>query len=211
MTPEEHLPEEHLPEEHLVVFAKAPRRGRVKRRLAAGIGEAAALAFYRQTLEALLRRVGRDRRWRTWIAVTPDRAAAEAGPWPPDIPRRAQGGGDLGARMTRAFAAPGAGRVAIVGSDVPDVRARHVAVAFAALDTHDAVFGPAGDGGYWLIGLRRPAAAADLFRNVRWSTQHALSDTLANLGPNQTAAFLEMLDDIDDKAAYERYLRRRSG
>ncbi len=199
------------PANHLVVFAKAPRRGRVKRRLAAGIGEAAALAFYRQTLEALLRRLGRDPRWRTWIAVTPDRAAAEDGPWPPDIPRLAQGDGDLGARMARAFAVPGSGRVAIVGSDVPDIRPRHVAEAFAALDTHDAVFGPAGDGGYWLIGLRRPAAAADLFRNVRWSTQHALSDTLANLGPNQTAAFLEMLDDIDDKAAYQRWRRRRSG
>ncbi len=122
-----------------------------------------------------------------------------------------QGGGDLGARMARAFAAPGCGRVAIVGSDIPDIRPRHVAEAFADLDTHDAVFGPAGDGGYWLIGLRRPAATADLFHDVRWSSEHALSDTLANLGPNRTAAFLEMLDDIDDKAAYERYLRRRSG
>ncbi len=204
-------PEAHLPEAHLVVFAKAPRRGRVKRRLAAGIGEAAALAFYRQTLEALLRRVGRDPRWRTWIAVTPDRAAAEGGPWPPDVPRLAQGDGDLGARMARAFAAPGSGRVAIVGSDVPDIRPRHVAEAFAALDTHDAVFGPAGDGGYWLIGLRRPAGAADLFREVRWSTQHALSDTLANLAPNRTAAFLEILDDIDDRAAYVRWRRRQSG
>jgi len=198
------------PGDHLLVFAKAPRRGLVKRRLAAGIGEAAALAFYRETLQALLRRVGRDRRWRTWIAVTPDNAA-EDDAWPPDIPRLAQGDGDLGARMARAFAAPGSGRVAIVGSDVPDVRPRHIAEAFACLDAHDAVFGPASDGGYWLIGLRRPAGAAELFRNVRWSSEHALSDTLANLGADQSAAFLEMLDDIDDRAAYQRWRRRRHG
>lgn len=198
-----------MSEDHLVVFAKAPRLGRVKRRLAAGIGEAAALKFYRETLAALLRRVGRDPRWRTWIAVTPDDAVDDEGLWPPAIPRLAQGGGDLGARMARAFAAPGSGRVAIVGSDVPDVRPRHIAAAFAALDTHDAVFGPAGDGGYWLVGLRRPAGAADLFRNVRWSSEHALSDTLANLGADRTAAFLEMLHDIDDRTAYERWRRRR--
>ncbi len=204
-------PEDHLPQDYLVVFAKAPRRGRVKRRLAAGIGEAAALAFYRQTLAALLHRVGRDRRWQTWIAVTPDCAATERGPWPPENARLAQGDGDLGARMARAFAAPESGRVAIVGSDIPDIRPRHVARAFAALDTHDAVFGPAGDGGYWLVGLRRPAGAAEVFRNVRWSSEHALSDTLANLGPNRTAAFLELLDDIDDQAAYLRWRHRGSG
>ena len=196
---------------HLVVFAKAPRPGRVKRRLAAGIGEAAALDFYRETLAALLRRVGADRRWRTWIAVTPDRAATEDGPWPPDIPRLPQGRGNLGTRMARAMAALPPGLGVIVGSDIPDLRPRHVAAAFAALDTHDAVFGPASDGGFWLVGLGRPANATALFRRVRWSTRHALADTLANLGPDQTPALLELLDDIDDKAAYERWRRRQSG
>ncbi|MFQ5954858.1 MAG: DUF2064 domain-containing protein, partial [Kiloniellales bacterium] len=147
---------------HLVVFAKAPRPGRVKRRLAAGIGEDAALAFYRQTLAGLLRRVGGDSRWRTWIALTPDNAAANGDPWPPDMPRLAQGRGNLGTRMARAFGTLPPGRGVIVGSDIPDIRARHIAAAFAALDTHDTVFGPAVDGGFWLVGLGRPARAAGL-------------------------------------------------
>ncbi len=196
------------PENRLAVFARAPRLGRVKRRLAAGIGAPAALAFYEETLAALLRRVGHDPRWRTWIAVSPDQAADDDGPWPPGIPRLAQGGGDLGARMARVFDALAPGPAVIVGSDIPDIRPRHVAQAFAALGAHDAVFGPAGDGGFWLVGLSRPSQAGDLFRNVRWSSAHALADTLANLGAGQTKALLEVLDDIDDAAAYQRWRRR---
>ncbi|MFQ5955184.1 MAG: DUF2064 domain-containing protein, partial [Kiloniellales bacterium] len=79
------------------------------------------------------------------------------------------------------------------------------------LYTHDTVFGPAVDGGFWLVGLGRPARAAGLFQGVRWSSRHALADTLANLGPDETAAFLELLNDIDDQAAYERWQRRQSG
>jgi rSAM/selenodomain-associated transferase 1 len=192
----------------LVVFAKAPRLGQVKRRLAAGIGEAAALAFYRRTLADLLRRVAADPRWQTWLAVTPDGAAADPAPWPKRIPRLAQGGGDLGARMARMCRRLPPGPVVIVGSDIPALRAGHVAQAFAALGAHDAVFGPAGDGGYWLVGLRRRPRVPDPFRGVRWSTPHALADTLANLRPRERVAMLERLEDIDDAASYRRWRRQ---
>jgi glycosyltransferase A (GT-A) superfamily protein (DUF2064 family) len=83
-----------------------------------------------------------------------------------------------------------------------------VAQAFAALGAHDAVFGPAGDGGYWLVGLRRRPRVPDPFRGVRWSTPHALADTLANLRPRERVAMLERLEDIDDAASYRRWRRQ---
>ncbi len=98
----------------------------------------------------------------------------------------------------------------IIGTDVPDISARHVREAFAALERNDAVFGPASDGGYWLVGLRRRPqrrefAARRLFRDVRWSTPTALKDTRANLDPRHRVALLERLEDIDDVVAFDRW------
>ncbi len=198
---------------HLVVFVKAPRFGAVKTRLAAEVGGLAAWRFYRDTTAQLLRRLGRDRRWTCWLAVTPDRFARYGRFWPPWLPRLAQGAGDLGARMARQLRRLPPGPVVIVGSDVPDLGADHVARAFRALGRCDAVFGPAPDGGYWLIGVRRRPLPRGIFRHVRWSTRHALADTLAGLGPGLKPAFLEQLADIDDGAALARWRRAqgRSG
>jgi rSAM/selenodomain-associated transferase 1 len=191
---------------HLVIFAKAPERGRVKRRLAAGIGDAAALAFYRHALAALLRRVGRDARWRTVLAVTPDAAARRRRRWPMALPRRRQGPGDLGARMGRALRELPAGPVCIIGADIPDIDAARVWCAFQALGTADVVFGPAEDGGYWLVGAHR-GRHWKFFDRVRWSTRHALADTRAGLN-RRRVALIDRLADIDDVAAYRRWRRR---
>ena len=199
----------------LIVFARAPRLGTVKRRLARGIGALAALRFYRGQLRRLLREVGHDRRWRTVLAVTPDRARWPCGlsilprsgvPAPPRsgqaFPPRSsptflpQGGGDLGARMRRALARHR--RAVLIGCDIPDIRRADIAAAFRALGAADAVFGPAADGGYWLVGFgpRRPDAP---FAGVRWSTEYALADTLANF-PRHRTALLRRLHDIDTAA-----------
>jgi rSAM/selenodomain-associated transferase 1 len=188
----------------LIIFAKAPVLGRVKSRLARGIGPSAALAFYRRTLTVLIRRVARDRRWQTVLAVAPDAAARRGRLWPGRCARRAQGSGDLGARMARMFRTSARGPVAIVGADIPDLGARHVARAFRALGSADAVLGPAGDGGYWLIGLRRGPVPRNLFDPVRWSSEHALADTLANLRGRQVR-LLERLDDVDDANDWRRW------
>lgn len=179
---------------HLVVFARAARMGRVKSRLARGIGVVAAWQFYRVTLAATLRRLDGDGRWRCWLAVTPDTAAAAPRPdgWRPV----AQGAGDLGRRMGRVMRSLPPGPAVIVGTDVPDLTAAHVAAAFRALGHHDAVLGPAPDGGYWLVGQRRSPRTPDLFAGVRWSTPHALADTRAN-AVGLSVCMLETLDDID--------------
>jgi rSAM/selenodomain-associated transferase 1 len=174
------------------VFARAPRLGVVKRRLARDIGDRAALDFHRETMVALLRALATDRRFRTVLAITPDRARF---PLPVRIPRVPQGIGDLGARMQRAAERVRHGRAVIIGCDIPDARAADVLAAFRALGRADAVFGPAEDGGYWLLGLspRRPARP---FAAVRWSTAHALTDTLANFR-GRRVAFLRTLRDVD--------------
>jgi rSAM/selenodomain-associated transferase 1 len=182
---------------HLVIFAKAPSLGRVKTRLARGIGTGAALAFYRLMLARLLRQVGRDPRWRVTLAVAPDRTAQAARLWPMRLARKGQGRGDLGDRMGRTLRRWPAGSVVIIGADIPDITAAHIARAFAALDAADLVFGPARDGGYWLVGAKGAARRTPLFARVRWSTEHALADTLANL-KGRRIAFIDTLDDIDD-------------
>jgi rSAM/selenodomain-associated transferase 1 len=179
----------------VIVFARLPRLGAGKKRLARDIGAVAALRFERLMLARTLRRLGRDRRWRLILALTPDRAARRrAGAMP-------QGQGDLGARMRRALAACQPGPTVLVGSDIPELTAAHIAEAFVRLGRHDVVFGPANDGGFWLVGCRhRPPD----FGDVRWSSRHALADTLANLPKSLSVGFAARLDDIDDGAAYRR-------
>ena len=193
----------------LVVMARAPRLGRVKQRLAADIGALAALRFYRHTTGRLLARLSRDRRWSTWLALTPDHALrGDCAPWPFRGRLLAQGGGDLGQRMGRLFLGLPPGPVVIVGTDIPDIAADHIGQAFAALGRNDWVLGPAADGGYWLIGARRRPAVRPPFAAVRWSTPHTLSDTLANLDSGQVE-FLETLADIDHGADLIRWQEGR--
>ena len=191
-----------------MIFLRAPQRGAVKRRLAREVGAQAAHAFYAGTARGLIRRLDAPRRWRLVLAVTPDRLAG-ARFWPAAVPRIAQGSGDLGARMGRVFERLRPGPVVIVGSDIPAIAPEHIADAFATLARHEAVFGPAADGGYWLIGLARrrlapEALARRLFRGVRWSSRHALADTRANLPKGAEGPPAATLEDVDSAASLRR-------
>ena len=298
----------------LIVFAKAPVIGGAKSRLARGIGKVPAWRIYRSMLARLTRRL-RDRRWEIVLAVTPDRAVTRRfpGAWPDDLPRMAQGGGDLGDRQARVFgrrltpprpspggeggmlrrgarhqptpgirsaprrqavtnastssamlgktsdgvasalpptrgrerveggspqfppgpvmrgarrgqaatnaARPGKtsdgvasalppprGRVGVggaptcvIGADAPQITRADIAAAFMGLKRHDAVIGPAEDGGYWLLALNAPAPA-ELFEGMRWS--HA--ETRADLETRLRACgltriqHLRTLRDVDE-------------
>lgn len=183
----------------LIVMVKEPRPGRVKTRLGRDIGMVTAAWWFRRQTSDLLRRI-RDPRWQLWLAVSPDHEGMQSRVWPADLPRVAQGQGDLGARMGRVMRdAPGP--VCVIGADIPGITRPHVADAFAALGRHDAVFGPAPDGGYWLVGLKRAHPLPPrLFRDVRWSSGHALSDTVAGLSGKRIAqvARLGDVDTVDD-------------
>ena len=179
-------------------MAKAPVAGRVKTRLAGDVGVATAVRFARHSLAALLQRVAVDARWSTLLAVTPD-ITASSRLWPPGVALTTQGSGDLGARMQRLLDRAPLGPVVIVGADIPDITRAHIAAAFRRLGRHHAVVGPAADGGYWLVGLRRRPRILRSFRGVRWSTEHALGDTLANLH-GRSVARLPTLSDVDTPA-----------
>jgi uncharacterized protein len=194
---------------HLVLFLRLPRYGVGKRRLARDIGDLAALRFERAMLGLLLRRLGRDRRWRLRLAVTPDRDCRRARLRLPGVPVMAQGRGDLGARMRHALDACPPGPAVLVGSDIPALAAADIALAFRRLGHHDLVFGPTRDGGFWLVGARRSPRLPPLFGRVRWSGPYALSDALANLPRRVSVGFAAMREDVDDGAAFRRLPLRR--
>jgi rSAM/selenodomain-associated transferase 1 len=188
----------------LVIMVRAPVAGAVKTRLAREIGTMEALRFYRSATTSLLRRLGRDPRWRTVLAVTPDHAR-DAGFWPARLPRMAQGRGDLGARMRRCLDQVGPGPVLLVGSDIPGIMPCHIADASRLLRSHRLVFGPAEDGGFWLVGRARSRCPPGLFAEARWSGPHALADCVGNapLAP----AFAARLRDVDTREDWLRWRR----
>ncbi|GMG84922.1 TIGR04282 family arsenosugar biosynthesis glycosyltransferase [Paralimibaculum aggregatum] len=185
------------------MLAKVPQAGRVKTRLACEIGPVAASWWYRHQLLRLLRRL-RDPRWQLVLAVAPDRAVGDPA-LPAGLPRIPQGQGDLGTRMERALAAQPPGPALLVGGDIPGLGPAHVARAFALLGRHEAVLGPAEDGGFWGIGLRRGAQAAPrpLFAGVRWSVPDTLAETRAALAP-LSVGLADRLPDVDSLADLRR-------
>jgi len=194
--------------DQLIVFLRAPRLGTVKTRLAAVIGEVPALAAYRELLAATLAVVAE---WeRVELRFTPDDARAElTSLGRPNWSYRPQGGGDLGDRLIRSFAegfAAGARRIVVIGSDCPWLTAEDLSAAWLALETADVVVGPADDGGYWLIGLRRPQP--ELFRGVGWGGATVLAETQrrAELRGLQSR-LLRQLPDVDTAADWQAYQR----
>ena len=180
----------------LVIMLKEPRPGRVKTRLGADIGMTNAAWWFRHQAANLIRKVS-DARWDVVLAVSPDREGLASRVWPQNLHRMAQGQGDLGDRMARMLRAQGPSPVCLIGADIPAISSRHIARAFELLRSADAVFGPAPDGGYWLIGLKHPYHAPPrMFENVRWSSEHALEDTLATLG-RLRVVFADTLSDVD--------------
>jgi glycosyltransferase A (GT-A) superfamily protein (DUF2064 family) len=178
----------------LIVFARAPAIGVGKTRLARGIGRVETWRVYRSMSAGLLRGL-RDPRWRIVVRIAPDRSA-----WPAGVPREPQGRGGLGERLERALRAHSRSSIVVIGTDAPEVSRERVARAFRALRATGAVFGPADDGGFWLMGLSPARARRVRLQGVRWSTEHALADTAAALG-GAAPVYLEALSDIDDAPA----------
>lgn len=180
----------------LIVMIKEPRLGQVKTRLGRGMGAVPATWWFRHQVKRLLREVN-DPRWQVVLAVSPDIQGLNSRIWPINFPRIPQGNGDLGVRMGRLLNLPEKGPVVLIGGDIPNIKRHHIVDAFTKLGSNMAVFGPATDGGFWLVGLKRTTPAPrDMFKNVRWSTEHALADTLATM-PNDTPAMVALLQDVD--------------
>lgn len=180
----------------LYIFAKAPAMGKAKTRLAADIGKVHAHRLYRAMLSKVIRRV-QDPRWDTLIMITPASALGEVPEWQ-DLPQIPQVNGSLSPRLAAAFTAKGP--TLVIGTDCPQVTRSDIAKGFKALKTYPAVFGPADDGGFWLMGMRGPVKA-EVFENVRWSHEDTLSDIQANI--NGAVHHLRTLIDVDDLKALQ--------
>ena len=171
----------------LVVLARWPAPGRCKLRLASSLGaEAAARVQARLTGHtlAVARQLARQLGIELVLAIDglAPRAARRLGDQLGVGRIVLQGRGGLGVRMQRQFqraATERARRVVLIGSDLPQLERADLASAFAALDHQEAVLGPACDGGYWLIGLRRPEPA--LMEGIAWGSEQVLEQTLAAL------------------------------
>lgn len=178
----------------LLIFAKAPIAGAVKTRLGRDIGFVAAAAWYRRSLArtvAVAKRSGIPFR----IAAAPSVASfTRTSPLRQRICDQPMG--DLGRRMA-GVAKRSRGACVIVGSDIPDLSPDILKRAQADVAHFDLVLGPARDGGYYLIGLKTPAHAFRLFRSVRWSSPHAMADTLANAPKHWRVGLLAILADVD--------------
>lgn len=184
----------------LLVFLKDPRPGAAKTRLAAALGpEAAALLYRALAEEEVARTAPRGGEYERLFCFAPADARAAIEAWFPGEALLPQEGAGLGERMASAFQTAferGAGRVAIVGTDVPWVGRETVAAAFGALGAADVVLGPAHDGGYYLLALKRPCPA--LFAGIAWSTPEVLAATEARARELGLAvARLGVLRDID--------------
>lgn len=181
----------------LILMLKEPVAGRVKTRLGRDIGVGPATGLYRALVRGLMREVLASG-LPAVIAVDRPYAALRTS-WHRrfGVPLIAQGRGDLGARLRRLYDGAPGGPVAFLGSDTPEIHAGDLRAAARHIHGHDAVFGPADDGGYWLAAFARRRPAPQLFHAVRWSTAHALNDTWAGLPAGARVKTLRTLGDID--------------
>ena len=163
----------------IIIFAKAPVAGLAKTRLIPALGAAGAAALAERLLVHAAAAAVAARLGPVELCVTPDaqhpcfqQLALQHG-----LHLELQGEGDLGQRMHRALqrALQGHSRVLLMGADAPVLDAALLRQAAAALDSHDAVFVPALDGGYALVGLKQPRPR--LFDGMTWSTVHVMQDT----------------------------------
>ena len=198
-----------VPLRRLLQFAREPVPGRVKTRMQPVLDAVGACELHIALLTHTARQLAGVARCQRelWVAGDPAHPALVHAATLGDAGVRRQRGKDLGERMGHALetALADAQQVVLVGSDCPGLDAAYVDAAFAALGSADVVLGPALDGGYVLIGVRR--VDARLFQGVDWSTGAVLAQTLARIDAlGWQAALLEPRRDIDrpeDLAAWQ--------
>ena len=192
----------------VIVFGRVPRLGEVKTRLARSVGDAEALRVHRALLTRTLQQAGSLAGARVQLAITGDDAdgegAAFAAATGAELVRQCEG--DLGARMDNALRAALARSLlpVLVGCDCPVLCAGDLREAFEQLAEADAVFAPAEDGGYALVGASR--AITPVFADVPWGTPAVMAATRERLlAARLSWRELRTLWDVDDEAGYWRW------
>jgi len=196
----------------LLVFVRNPKLGKVKTRLAKSIGDAKALAVYEFLLQHTFSITSKANNCdkQVWYSDFID----ENDLWKtPIFDKKCQEGTDLGDRLQRAFKTgfeSGYERIVVLGSDLFEITAKEIEAAFEALENHDAVVGPAKDGGYYLFGTRRYLPHA--FSNIDWGSEKVMQQTLEQLKGQKYSLLavkndIDYLEDIIDIAAFAPFLK----
>ncbi len=179
----------------LIVMTKYPEPGKAKTRLIPALGVGGAVRLHRRLGIHTAKTVRSFNPEVHYSGGDLDLMHS----WLGDFKYVAQSEGDLGDRMKQAFQSgfdQGCDRIVMIGTDCPAINASSIDQAFSVLNKIDVVFGPAVDGGYYLIGLRQQTL--ELFSNITWSTASVLQDSLAIVkGLNLSYELLEILPDID--------------
>ena len=193
----------------ILIFTRNPELGKCKTRLAKTIGDENALTIYKILLQHtanVVEQIQCDK------AVYYSVKVRDNDMWDNIIyQKHQQHGNDLGARMQNAFSKSfkaGYDKVLIVGSDLYDLKPKHIQEAFDKLDSHDVTIGPAEDGGYYLLGMK--TLYPNIFENKEWGTETVRKDTLNDL-KEKSVFLLEELNDIDlyeDLKKYDQLLNR---
>jgi len=179
----------------LLIFTRNPKLGKCKTRLAATIGDQAALDIYM----ILLRHTAEITKGLNCSKeVYYSEEVSENDLWDKgNYAKQLQEGNDLGERMYNAFKSGfkrGYKKIIIIGSDIYDLNSETIDEAFAEMENADFVIGPAADGGYYLMGMK--ALNNDIFLNKNWGTETVLEDTLNNLN-HKKVKLLQIKNDID--------------
>lgn len=183
------------PGDLLLIFTRNPELGKVKTRLAVGIGDDAALKIYKHLLQHTAK-ITQNLQVEKWVFYSEE--IPEEDIWNDEIfSRKLQQGKDLGERMENAFRSgfeEGFSRIIIIGSDLYDLSEEDLKKAFLALQDSEVVIGPATDGGYYLLGMK--SLTSQVFKNKTWGGNTVLEATLEDL-KNYQLTKLEARNDID--------------
>nr|WP_232520913.1 TIGR04282 family arsenosugar biosynthesis glycosyltransferase [Allomuricauda nanhaiensis] len=182
----------------LLILTRNPELGKCKTRLAAKVGDAAALSIYEFLLDRTVS-FTKDLDVSKWVFYS--ESIWENDVWDSKIyAKKLQIGSDLGQKMANAFEEgfnSGFKKIVIIGSDMYDLSQEELEEAFSKLENHDFVVGPAEDGGYYLLGMT--SLKKELFQNKSWGTDTVLSNTLKDLNQED----LYMLEEKNDVDHYE--------
>lgn len=181
----------------LIIFTRKPEKGKVKTRLAKGVGEDKALEIYRYLLQHSAKITAKiNSKKQVWYTDKIQKNDL----WDDSIfEKHVQAEGNLGYKMLWAFQYnfdQGYQKVVIIGSDLLDIDSETVEKAFTNLEENDVVIGPAEDGGYYLLGTNH--FIPELFQNINWSTEQVFQQTLQRI-PDKSVALLDKKNDIDYK------------
>ena len=196
-----------MPKNLLIIFVKNIKLGKVKTRLAKTVGDDNAFKVYKALVEVTEKATSNlkvDKRIYFSDAIIDEK-------WPNDN-KAVQIGNDLGERMSNAFQngfADGYDNIVLIGSDLPNISRDIINHGFETLKNNDVVFGPAEDGGYYLVGFSKFHNC--VFENKAWSTSNLLEETLSDLEQKKIeVSLIETLNDIDtfeDLQAYPEFLK----